>query len=105
MLWEDFEAHQKTFLLYFFFAFAVVVASVALRVEATLVFISVAQLTEVYFQSTFQLFSAFFFNLFPFAKFIASSCSAFLCLIGCSVKWVEEIPEILIQQYSHSNKR
>lgn len=67
MLWEDFEAHQKTFFTLFLFAFAVVVpASVALRVEATLVFISVAQLTEVYFQSTFQLFSAFCFSIcFP----------------------------------------
>lgn len=71
MLWEDFEAHQKTFFTLFLFAFAVVVlvvviAAVALRVEATLVFISVAQLTEVYFQSTFQLFSAFCFSIcFP----------------------------------------
>lgn len=55
--------------LFYFISVVVLVvvpASVALRVEATLVFISVAQLTEVYFQSTFQLFSAFCFSIcFP----------------------------------------
>lgn len=66
-----FRSSSKNFFTLFLFAFAVVVlvivpASVALRVEATLVFISVAQLTEVYFQSTFQLFSAFCFSIcFP----------------------------------------
>lgn len=65
-----FRSSSKNFFTLLLFAFAVVVlvvvvASVALRVEATLVFISVAQLTEVYFQSTFQLFSAFFSICFP----------------------------------------
>lgn len=65
-----FRSSSKNFFTLFLFAFAVVLvvvpAAVALRVEATLVFISVAQLTEVYFQSTFQLFSAFCFSIcFP----------------------------------------
>lgn len=88
---------KTTFYFISFFAFVVVVvlavvSSVGLRVEATLVFISVPQLTEVYFQSTFQLFSAFFSICFPcqvHCKFVfgISLCYRMQCEVGRGNPW------------------